>query len=139
MEYIFDIFEYLELLNQEGKLNNKLKPLEQKYGYHLPCHLKAAGLGVPSNEILKLIPGLFVQDLDAGCCGLSGSYGFKKEKYTISKEIGQNILRSVKENNISQVLSECGMCQLQIHHLTGLRAIHPIQVLVEAYGLGKYI
>lgn len=134
---IFDVFEYLELLHQEGRLDTNFTTLEQRFGYHQPCHLKAAGLGVSSNEILGLIPGLEVLDLDAGCCGLSGSYGFKKEKYPISTEIGRNILGSVKVNNINQVLSECGMCQLQIKHLTGLGVYHPLQVLAEAYGLGN--
>ncbi|MDO7787615.1 anaerobic glycerol-3-phosphate dehydrogenase subunit C [Desulforamulus aquiferis] len=132
---ILDVFEYLQLLKQEGKLKDKFARVEKNYGYHQPCHLKAAGLGIPSMDIMQLIPGLTVQELDAGCCGLSGSYGFKKEKYPISKEIGQNIVRSVKDNNIGRVLSECGMCQLQVKHLTGLEVYHPLQVLAEAYSV----
>ncbi len=134
-EHLMDAFEFLTLLDQRGELKLAFKELPKRVGYHQPCHLKAASCGIPSLETLRHIPGLEVRDLDAGCCGLSGSYGFKKEKYPISQEIGQNIRRAVQELAVDQVISECGMCQLQVHHLTGAKVYHPIQLLAEAYRL----
>ncbi|MEW6698461.1 MAG: anaerobic glycerol-3-phosphate dehydrogenase subunit C [Bacillota bacterium] len=138
-ENMLDIFEYLGTLNQQGELDRRLNEIPLRLGYHQPCHLQASGCGVPSRHILQLIPGLQVADLDAGCCGLSGSYGFKKEKYAISQEIGRNVLKAAKELGVKQVITECGMCQLQIRHLTGAAVSHPIQVLAASYGLGNDI
>ncbi|MBM7865961.1 anaerobic glycerol-3-phosphate dehydrogenase subunit C [Heliobacterium gestii] len=134
-ENTYDAFEYLVLLHEKGQLDTQLKALPRRYGYHQPCHLRAVGYGVPSQEILQLIPDLQVLPLDAGCCGLSGSYGFKKEKYPISREIGQNIVRAVEDTGVKQAVTECGMCQLQVNHVTGLPVVHPIELLAEAYGL----
>lgn len=138
-EKMLDAFEYLGMLLQQGKMVARFEELPLRIGYHQPCHLKAAGCGVPSREILQLIPGLRVEDLDAGCCGLSGSYGFKKEKYAISQEIGRNVFNAVKELGVHQVISECGMCQLQIYHLTGAAVYHPLQVLAQACGPGRWL
>ncbi|AQS59144.1 anaerobic glycerol-3-phosphate dehydrogenase subunit C [Desulforamulus ferrireducens] len=138
-EKMLDVFEYLSVLLQQGKLVTRFEELPLQVGYHQPCHLKAAGCGVPSREILQLIPGLRVADLDAGCCGLAGTYGFKKEKYAISQAIGSNVFNAVKELGVRQVISECGMCQLQIHHLTGVAVYHPLQVLAQACGHGKWL
>ncbi|GAB6179683.1 anaerobic glycerol-3-phosphate dehydrogenase subunit GlpC [Desulfotomaculum defluvii] len=132
---VLDAFEYLDQLIEQGEFKTNFKNMPLNLGYHQPCHLKAAGIGVPSQGILQLIPELKVTDLDAGCCGLSGSYGFKKEKYPISQEIGQNIIRAVEELAPEQTITECGMCQLQIDHLTKKAVLHPIQILAQAYGL----
>lgn len=136
---IIDVFEYLQSLAQQEKLNTNFNTLSLQLSYHQPCHLKALGCSIPSKEILGLVPGLLIYDLDAGCCGLSGSYGFKQEKYPISMEIGQDLFNAVKSKQVKQVITECGTCQLQIQHGTGAAVYHPIQVLAEAYGLGKYI
>ncbi|MBM7856110.1 glycerol-3-phosphate dehydrogenase subunit C [Desulfohalotomaculum tongense] len=138
-EQVIDVFEYLQVLAENGELKTDFKHLSLTVGYHQPCHLKAVGCGVPSKGILDLVPGVEVNDLDAGCCGLSGSYGFKKEKYAISQEIGRQLFQAVKKKGLNRVITECGMCQLQIHHGTGAEVYHPIQVLAEAYGLGSDI
>lgn len=136
-DHIMDVFEYLNELARQGELVEPLNPLDLRVGYHQPCHLKAAGCGVPSKEIMDRISGLQVLGLDAGCCGLSGSYGFKAEKYPISMEIGSNVFRAVEQMGVKQVITECGMCQLQIHHGTGVAVYHPIQLLALAYGIAK--
>lgn len=136
---IIDVFEYLQSMVQQGELDTSFNSLPLKMGYHQPCHLKAGGCGVPSRGILGLIEGLRVYDLDAGCCGLSGSCGFKREKYPNSMEIGREVFQTIKELDVKQVITECGMCQLQIDHGTGAAVYHPIQVLAEAYNPGSYI
>lgn len=137
--YVQDAFEYLWCMSRQGELDTSFKSVPLRAGYHLPCHLKAGGYGVPSREILGLIPGLRVHDLDAGCCGLSGSCGFKREKYANSMAIGWDLFRSIKEMDTKQVITECGICQLQIQHGAGVTVYHPVQVLAEAFGLGGYI
>lgn len=134
-ENIYDVFEYMQFLAEQGELNTKFIPVPLKLGYHQPCHLKAQGGGIPSKEILNLIQDLQVQELDAGCCGQSGSYGFKQEKYSISMEIGQDLVQAVQKMGSRQVLTECGMCQLRIQNSTGVEVFHPIQAVAQAYGL----
>jgi len=136
---VYDIFEYLGEMDHKGDLDTNFQRLPVRAGYHQPCHLKAAGCGSPSLEILRIIPGFQVTDLDAGCCGLAGSYGFKKEKYRISMEIGREVFCAVDAAGVSQIITECGMCGLQISHGTGAEVLHPVQVLDLAYGNGHRV
>ena len=57
---------------------------------HLPCSLPFARPGQWSSRprSLRALPGMHVRNADAGCCGISGSYGFKKEKYAIGMQVG---------------------------------------------------
>jgi glycerol-3-phosphate dehydrogenase subunit C len=86
-----------------------------------------------------LIPGVQVAELDQGCCGLSGSYGFKKEKYNTAMQIGNPLFNRVRQGVASgefqSVITECGGCQVQIRHGSGIKTEHPIWVLMQAYGL----
>jgi len=91
------------------------------------------GIGFPAIELLRLIPGLEVEDLDAGCCGLGGTYGFKKETYDISMAIGRNVVNALESFGSPVVVSDCEGCRMQIRQLTGLKAVHPVQVLRDAY------
>lgn len=133
IDNVLDIFRYLDILEGRGELDTSFSPLPWKVGYHQPCHLRAAGCGVSSAGIIKLIPGLQVHHLDAGCCGLSGSYGFKEEKYPISMDIGKEVFEAINAQGLDQVISECGMCRLQISHGTGVKTHHPIQLVAASY------
>lgn len=135
----YDFFEFLWELHERGELNEKFLPVSASLGYHTPCHLRAQGIGLPSNRILRLIPGVKVQELDAGCCGLSGSYGFKAEKYDVARKIGQHLFERAgeghKQGEFQQIITECGGCKVQIEQGSGVKTFHPVWVLVEAYGL----
>ncbi|MGQ9825986.1 MAG: heterodisulfide reductase-related iron-sulfur binding cluster, partial [Desulfotomaculales bacterium] len=131
---VVDVFEFLLARAGRGEPARDYNPLPARVGYHQPCHLKAAGCGSPSRELLGLIPGLQVVDLDAGCCGLSGSYGFKRENYANSMAIGEELFRAVKETGVELVATECGACQLQIAHGTGAAVCHPVELFAKADG-----
>jgi glycerol-3-phosphate dehydrogenase subunit C len=94
--------------------------------------LRSLGIGLPALEILRLIPGLKIDNVDADCCGLGGAYGFKKEKYEISQEIGRDLTEAVRHLKPEIVLTDCEGCRLQIRHLTGLKVLHPVQILRDA-------
>ena len=70
-----------------------------------------------------------MQNAQAGCCGISGSYGFKKEKYQIGMEVGKELFDTIKNSNCEIVTTECGTCQTQIKHGTGQKAYHPVTVI----------
>ncbi|HHV64626.1 MAG TPA: anaerobic glycerol-3-phosphate dehydrogenase subunit C [Peptococcaceae bacterium] len=99
-----------------------------KLAYHEPCHLRASGLGTPGLSLLKQF-GLDITPLEAGCCGLSGSYGLKTEKHGIAEEIGMNLKKAIAASNYREVVTECGMCSVQIKHLTKLPTSHPLELL----------
>ncbi|MBQ9407525.1 MAG: anaerobic glycerol-3-phosphate dehydrogenase subunit C, partial [Desulfovibrio sp.] len=97
--------------------------------YHAPCHLRAQGNGLPGLELLRRLPGIRVDNADAGCCGMAGSYGFKKEKYAIAQTVGSRLFAAVRESKAEAVVSECGTCRVQLKHGTGLHALHPVNIL----------
>ena len=133
-ENVYDAFEFLEILQERGEFNENLRPLNQKILYHVPCHLKSQAIGLPAANILEEIGGVKVQTADAGCCGISGNYGFSKDKYAISMKIGEKLFARVKKKDFDKVISDCGTCRLQIRHGTDIKPCHPIEILAEAYG-----
>ena len=105
--------------------------------YHAPCHLRAQGLGLPGLDLLRRLPGVDAQDADAGCCGISGSYGFKKEKYDIAMRVGEQLFKTVRASKAAYVSSECGTCRVQLRHGAALDAegrpcLHPVTLLRKA-------
>lgn len=130
--HMYNATEFLLDLYNEGKLPLQFKPMKERIVYHAPCHLRAQGIGRPSVDLLENIPGLEVIDADAGCCGISGSYGFKEEKYDISMQVGSALFDKIKQSHVNLVASDCGTCRMQITHGTGLKAVHPITLIKNA-------
>jgi len=131
-QHIFDIFEFLRNLKESNGLNTKFNKLSLKGAYFAPCHLRALGIGLPALEILRLIPGLKIDNIEADCCGMGGTFGFKKEKYEISQEIGRDLAEAIDRLKPEIILSDCEGCRMQIRHLTGLKVLHPVQILRDA-------
>lgn len=132
--HVHDIFQFLLWLYELGKFNTDFRELKEIHYYHVPCHLRALQIGLPALEILSLIPGLQIFELPEGCCGLAGTYGFKKEKYEVAMEVGEGLFQEIGRLKAKIVVSDCEACRLQIHHHTGVRTLHPIQILRQAYG-----
>jgi Fe-S oxidoreductase len=82
-------------------------------------------------RLLRRIPGAEVVDLDAGCCGMAGSFGYEKEHYEISRLIGeQRLFPAVRQADSETVIVASGFsCRTQIQHFTGKTAVHPAQLL----------
>ncbi len=131
-KHIFDLFEFLRSLRESGNLNLHFRELPLRAAYFAPCHLRSLDIGLPALEILRLIPGLQVENIDADCCGMGGTFGFKKDKYEISQEIGKDLAEAIDRLSPEVVLTDCEGCRMQIRHLTGLKVMHPVQVLRDA-------
>jgi glycerol-3-phosphate dehydrogenase subunit C len=129
----FDLAELLMAQSDAGALNTDFRASNLRLAYHAPCHQKSQGIGRPWLNLLGQIPGLMVDDLDAGCCGMSGTYGFKQEKYEISMAIGQQLFDRIDASHPQLVATECATCQMQIEHGTEFKAIHPAEILLQAY------
>jgi len=136
--HLFDLFEFLRNLREQGNFNTHFKELPLKVAYFAPCHLRSLGIGLPALDILRLIPGLQIENIEANCCGLGGTFGFKKEKYEISQEIGKDLAEAVERLNPEIILTDCEGCRMQIRHLTGLKVLHPIQILKDALPEGTH-
>jgi glycerol-3-phosphate dehydrogenase subunit C len=130
--HLFDLFEFLKSLRGSGHLKTHFRELPLKAAYFAPCHLRSLNIGFPALEILQLIPNLRVDYITADCCGLGGTFGFKKEKYEISEEIGRDLAEAIDRLKPEIVLSDCEGCRMQIRHLTGLKVLHPVQILRDA-------
>ena len=130
----FDICEYLWMLHKAGELSLDFQPVETRLLYHAPCHLKSHGIGYPATRLLRLIPGVQLEEVDEGCCGISGTFGVKVEKYELSMKIGTRLFAAVKAAGSDSVLADCETCRLQVEHGAGARSAHPIEILARAYG-----
>jgi len=131
---VYDICEYLWMLHEAGELDLDFQPVTTRVLYHAPCHLKSHGIGYPAMRLLRLIPGVQLEEVDEGCCGISGTFGVKVEKYDLSMKIGSRLFEAVKAAGRDSVLADCETCRMQVEHGTGARSAHPIDILARAYG-----
>lgn len=133
-EHTYDIFEFLRLLHERGELNTEFKPVERTLPYHPPCQLRAHRVGRPALEVLGLVPGLRLAESTADCCGIAGTYGYKREKYQIAMDVGAGLFEFVRHSGSELALCDSETCRWQIVHGSGTAAKHPIEILREAYG-----
>jgi glycerol-3-phosphate dehydrogenase subunit C len=133
-KHVSDIFQLLWRRHDQGKLNRDFREMNETFYYHAPCHLRALGIGLPAVDLLSLIPGVRIVELPEACCGLAGTYGMKKENFAVAEEAGRELFREVKARNARVVLSDCEACRMQIAFHTGVQTLHPIQILLRAYG-----
>jgi glycerol-3-phosphate dehydrogenase subunit C len=132
---VYDICEYLARLHEEGHLRTDLEPLDTVVPYHAPCQQRGHGIGKPAVDLLALVPGLDVRDLDVECCGIAGTYGFKKEKYDIAMAVGARLFRQVRDSGAGVTACDSETCRWQITHGSGVASVHPVSLLHRAYGL----
>ena len=97
---------------------------------HGHCHQKALVGTAPTVAMLKSA-GYEVSEVDSGCCGMAGSFGFEKEHYDLSTTIGNRRLApAVKAASAEvEVVAPGISCRQQIDHLAGRKAKHPVELL----------
>jgi glycerol-3-phosphate dehydrogenase subunit C len=134
----YDICEFLLELADEGELKTDFKPIEATFPYHSPCQLKAHNMGLPAIDLMEMIPGVRINHVQADCCGIAGTYGFKKEKYDISMAVGKPLFDQVITSGSNVAICDSETCRWQIEHATGAKLIHPIELLAQAYGLQDF-
>lgn len=101
---------------------------------HNHCHQKALSSQVHTQRILMLPRNYKARIIPSGCCGMAGSFGFEKEHYDVSMQIGELVLfPSIRNSDTSVILSASGTsCRHQILDGTGRRALHPAEILRNA-------
>lgn len=118
------------LLEQGRELKLKRTPL--KVAYHTPCHMEKMGWTSYTLELIKRVPGVELIVLDSQCCGIAGTYGFKKENYEVSQGIGAGLFRQIEESGADMVITDCETCKWQIEMSTSKKCEHPISLLAKA-------
>ncbi|MBE6315227.1 MAG: anaerobic glycerol-3-phosphate dehydrogenase subunit C [Bacteroidales bacterium] len=105
---------------------------KRRIAYHTACHMQRMGWQLYSIELLRMIPGLDLQVLEQECCGISGTYGFKKENYERSQAIGSILFKHIADAHVEAVATDCETCKWQIEMSTGLPVENPISILADA-------
>jgi FAD/FMN-containing dehydrogenase/Fe-S oxidoreductase len=126
---------YLWRRHQEGKLQLDFSPLDIIVGYHAPCHVKALEAGLPAVNLLGLIPGLRVRNVEKGCSGMAGMFGFQRKNYRTSLRIGLPLISELRTAGFQAGVSECSTCRVQMEQGSSLPTIHPVKLLALAYRL----
>jgi len=105
---------------------------QRKVAYHTACHMERMGWVVYSTELMRMIPGLDLIMLESQCCGIAGTYGFKKENYERSQKIGESLFDHINEIDPDCVSTDCETCKWQIEMSTRYKVINPISLIAEA-------
>jgi Fe-S oxidoreductase len=122
--------EFIKDLMQHGDLKIELERLDGDILLHGHCHQKSlVGTG-PSKELLALT-GAKVREVDSGCCGMAGSFGYEVEHYEISMKMGERkLLPAVRENAEETMIVAAGVsCRAKSAHGTDKQAYHPAEIL----------
>ncbi|HWN31481.1 MAG TPA: FAD-linked oxidase C-terminal domain-containing protein, partial [Pseudonocardia sp.] len=118
----------------ELRLREDRWPAGRRILFHGHCHQKAEVGTAASVALLRRIPGAQVVELDAGCCGMAGSFGFEAEHYELSMTVGEHrLFPSVRAEPADAVIAATGVsCRQQIAHGTQRRAWHPVELVRAA-------
>lgn len=133
---LYDEFLMKEIA--EGNISaDEFEDAKMEIWLHGHCHQKAlVGVDKTAKVLDTLLAGAKVNVIPSGCCGMAGSFGYEKEHYKTSLEIGEMILfpavrKTVKETNgVPAIVAAPGTsCRQQILDGTGVKAVHPIEIL----------
>lgn len=137
--------EFLERECAEGRARLPLSAGPVSVLLHAHCHQRAMGLAPPARALLTRIPGATVTDLDAGCCGMAGSFGYTQEHYDVSHAIGElKLFPAVRamaatgrgEPPQAALVAAGTSCRQQVAHFTGVAAVHPAVLLSRLLDTG---
>jgi FAD/FMN-containing dehydrogenase/Fe-S oxidoreductase len=102
--------------------------------FHGHCHQKAEVGTAATVGLLRRIPGVEVIELDAGCCGMAGSFGYEAEHYEMSLHVGRDrLFPAIEAEDCDTVIAATGTsCREQIFHGTDRDAWHPVELVAQA-------
>jgi glycerol-3-phosphate dehydrogenase subunit C len=85
--------------------------------------------------VLRRIPGLSLTLSESECCGVAGTYGLKRERYSLAYAVGGRLFDQVRQVQPDLVVTDSETCRWWVEGHTGVRACHPIEILALALGL----
>ena len=125
---------YLVREIQAGRLALTFDDTHRKVLFHGHCQQKSNFGTVDTLRMFQLIPNCEVVEIDSGCCGMAGSFGYEKEHYDLSIELAEiSLAPTVREADPGTIICATGTsCRDQIQHTTGRTGYHPIEILAQA-------
>jgi Fe-S oxidoreductase len=141
-EHVADPAEYLVALHKADgtQLDTEFPGRESgavpdKVTYHVACHLQAQQIGLKSRDLLKVagVGATLVQR----CSGIDGTWGYRAENYELARQVAQPLKREVEAAGNPVVCGDCHLANGAIEQETGIRPMHPMQLMARAYGIAE--
>lgn len=132
---VFTIDEFIAREMDNGNIDENLFTKEKRsIMLHGHCHQKALSSVTTSARIMSFPINYSVETIPSGCCGMAGSFGYEKEHYQLSMNIGELVLfPSVRRQASDVIIAAPGTsCRHQIKDGTGRKSYHPVEVLYDA-------
>lgn len=126
--------EFVAQLAAANQLRLDFTPEMRQVLLHGHCHQKSLVGTEPSRQTLSLPPGHQVREVDSGCCGMAGSFGYEAEHLHWSLAMGERrLMPAIRATAEDVIVAAAGTsCRHQIAHTTGRRAYHPAEILRDA-------
>ena len=101
--------------------------------YHVACHLQAQHIGLKSRDLLKVagVKATLVQR----CSGIDGTWGYRAENYELARQVAEPMAREITAAGNEVICGDCHLANGSIEQETGVRPVHPIQLIARAYGI----
>ena len=133
-EQAYTFEEFIAEQAENGALDLSFADGARHILLHGHCHQKSLVGTEPSKASLSLPPNYTVEEVDSGCCGMAGSFGYEAEHYDISLEMGERrLFPAVRAAGQEAIVAAAGTsCRHQVEHATGRRPLHPAEVLRDA-------
>jgi glycerol-3-phosphate dehydrogenase subunit C len=128
-------------LKKDGQLVTDFTKSPGRVAYHIPCHLRDQNIGFKSKELMECA-GAEVEVIEK-CSGHDGAWSAKTEFFTLSMQIAEKAVRAIAQQPADVIASDCPLAGLQLDqagasaHVGGKPALHPIQIIRDAYGMPK--
>lgn len=129
-----DLMEFLDDLRKQKKLNKDWTGGLGKVAYHAPCHLRAQKIGVPGARVLGLLPDTEVEVIEQ-CSAVDGTWGMKAQFYEEGRRYAGRLVRGVTNAEAKVVVTDCQLAGQRLAKENGVKPLHPIESLAEAYGI----
>ncbi len=130
----FEACQFLWNLHEQDRLSLDLNAIPREIAYHQPCHLRVLDPDASAPRLMGLIPKFEVEQIQAGCTGMAGTWGLQRKNYRNSLRVGWPLISAMRSANGTTAMTECSACKMQIEHAAGRSTIHPLKVFAFAYG-----
>ncbi|MDE2887644.1 MAG: LUD domain-containing protein [Gemmatimonadota bacterium] len=135
----YELFAYLEMLENLAGGGEETTLYEgRRFGFHVSCHQRPLDAGRQAMDYLRR-RGAEVELVETGtCCGMAGTFGMKKGMlgYELSQAVGEPLFQAFQEANVDTIVTESSVCAIHLREGTGIKVIHPLELLMEQGGTG---
>ncbi len=131
----FTIEEFLTMQLEAGMIDRSLfTTVSKKILIHGHCYQKSLSSQKFISSCLEIPPNYKTSLIPSGCCGMAGGFGYEKEHFTVSQQVGELVLfPAVRAAGVDEIIVASGTsCRHQVKDGTGKKAFHPVEVLYDA-------